>query len=33
MATMLGIAEVDIWAVPLPPDWLEYFAMFLAGKI
>jgi len=32
-ASLLGINEVDIWALPLPPDWLAGFAKYLAGEI
>jgi len=31
--SLLGISEVDIWTSVLPPDWYDYFAMWLAGEI
>jgi len=33
LAIQLGIAEVDIWAAPLPKDWPPYFQDFLEGSI
>jgi len=33
LAAQLGIAEVDIWAAPLPGDWPPYFKSFLEGNI